>query len=78
MVQLPATTRMGESRTWGPMNPVAPDPLTYRLVVNRLAKRCLPIRYRPATKAPAATTNFWSSRWIGDQRRRIKRRQTVA
>ena len=27
MVQLPATTRMGESRTWGPMNGGA-DPLT--------------------------------------------------
>ena len=38
MVQLPATTRMGESRTWGPYEPGGADPLTYRLVVNRLGE----------------------------------------
>ncbi len=36
MVQLPATTRMGPSRTWGPYEPGGSDPLTYRLVVTQL------------------------------------------
>lgn len=37
MVQLPATTRMGQSRTWGPFTPPGGNnPLTYRLVVTQL------------------------------------------
>ncbi len=36
MVQLPATTRMGQSRTFGPYAPGGADPLTYRLVISKL------------------------------------------
>lgn len=36
MVQLPATTRMGQSRTFGPYAPGGTDPLTYRLVISKL------------------------------------------
>ncbi|MBL9044999.1 MAG: hypothetical protein JNM83_25555 [Myxococcales bacterium] len=54
MVQLPATTRMGQSRTWGPFEPGGSDPLTYRLVVTQLGEAVF--AYTLSARAPTPTS----------------------
>jgi len=55
MVQLPATTRMGQSRTWGPFAPGGSDPLTYRLVITQLGNAVF--AYTLSARAPSVGTS---------------------
>ncbi len=55
MVQLPATTRMGQSRTWGPYAPGGADPLTYRLVVTQLGDAVF--AYTLSARAPSTVAS---------------------
>jgi len=58
MVQLPATTRMGLSRTWGPYAPGGSDPLTYRLVVTQLGDSVFAYTLSARGEPPASETEF--------------------
>lgn len=58
MVQLPATTRMGQSRTWGPYEPGGTDPLTYRLVVTQLGDAVFAYTLSARTKGPSSESEF--------------------
>lgn len=81
MVQLPATTRMGESRTWGPYEPGGADPLTYRLVVNRLGEAVFAYTLSARNQSAGSDNEFLvvldGSVTKGDESSAAKGRMTV-
>lgn len=81
MVQLPATTRMGQSRTWGPYEPGGPDPLTYRLVVTQLGEAVFAYTLSARSQAPGGESEFLpvldGSVSKGDQASAAKGRMSV-